>query len=1020
MIFLVLFTFTSLQRPANFFTETNTTWNLDNSTMSITISKTSGEITAIIIKDKNIISHQCAIDFSSAEQSENGIVIRTNVNNQSPRYCQVIIEKKYPNKSVVCEYTMDTISLYWKISATSTLNIDREFKIDFSLPLIKDMQYMFTPSEHMSVSLDDSKIHSIIYRRDVTIPMVTLYNVAADYGLSIVTPLEIQKPDLSFQTNSTDLIVSFSHLRLANEKTVQAAIYLVAHDGDWRPGLDFLLHRYPNYFYPVAENTKHGEGWYIQGSVHDKKDKMKKSAANGVSWIEFHYYFPFYGLYTPRSPRWGLIADSDEVSLLDWERGAGKNQTSYAHINNLIDLWHTYGIQVYLYFQSFEAWHHYADRYFPHDIARDKYNSPYPAWKFTHLMNPDPMSAWGQSIIQQARELVKKFPDIDGIFYDRMDYWKYDFAHSDKVTMINDQSAYMLGFAQEKINDILFDIFHKNQKGIWGNGPTSIEACKNIDGIMAETHVSALNKIQYLGLVRPIIFLPYDRTPKETEHKLKNTLLCGAFPSVTYGDTLCQRLDEKYRPLFSLIKNRTWVLTKNPVVISTQFKSNIFQTPEGDYVVVVISPEKSQLIPHPFEYNIPVTINIPNAEDLTFANLLSGDWQGVNTIDFKKNDNTFVIHLPYHLSSSLIYISKKKHYEIVRLSSPVLVRGTTENLVFRINALGRDNSPTITVETPWQKLTTTPRGNLVTIQTAVPKDSTGEVDITINYNDKSFHFTSWIVGPISVAPVEDIFIHNTAGERIPLYFVNNLEENVSFNTQGKFINRDGSVVLPNRIFLQALETKIIEALITSKTNGPIQIITTLDTESIENFFPVKTSLLFTKNDLFHDNFSQGMIQWAIERGAWTVSHDIATGRGPSHFAFIKNKAWRDYVCEVQTRCRGSTVPEVNWLKSYIFFRVQDEKNFYRFGIHGDNGVIDLYRCVDGTWLRIAASPFIPKKDTWYALRIQVRGPEITGYLNGEKILESHDRTFLQGGIGLGVLEDNMVCDYRNVVVKGIQ
>jgi len=61
--------------------------------------------------------------------------------------------------------------------------------------------------------------------------------------------------------------------------------------------------------------------------------------------------------------------------------------------------------------------------------------------------------------------------------------------------------------------------------------------------------------------------------------------------------------------------------------------------------------------------------------------------------------------------------------------------------------------------------------------------------------------------------------------------------------------------------------------------------------------------------------------------------------------------------------------------------------------------------------------FIPEKNKWYALKIQVKGTKIAGYINGEIVIEVSDDTFSTGGIGIGVLEDDMRCEYKDVVVK---
>lgn len=1000
----------------NFFSETDLYWHLDNGTMKVTISKISGEITAITLKGKNLVSNPCMVNTSIDTKQKNGEIIKQHVNNRLPYYCQIYIKKDYFDKSVAQKFMIDSLTLYWEISIVSKIVEDREMCIDFSLPLIKTMQCMFTPTEGMPLSLKNSKIKKVIYRRNTTIPITTFYNDIYDYGLSVIAPLEVPKPGLSFSTDEEKLVVSFNHLRLTNNRKTKAALYIAPHEGGWRPGLNFLLNKYPEYFYPKIENTKIDEGWYTQASPRDNQSIVKKVVSKGVTWSEFHYYFPFYGLYIPKMQNWSLVANSDDIGLSEWEAGAGVKKNSQQKVKDIINLWHKYGIQVYLYFQIFEAWHQYAEKYFADDIARKKDNNPIPSWKFTNLMNPDPSSKWGKHIINQAKKLIKKYPEIDGIFYDRMDYWNYDFAHNDGITMINNKPAYMLGFAQEKINEKLFDFFHKHKKGIWGNGPTSVEVCKNLDGIMAETHISSLYKIQYLGLVRPIIFLAYDRKPEDTENKLKNALLCGAFPSITYGENKCQNLDAKYRPLFDLMLNRQWVLSKKPLEIPEEFKSNIFQTPEGDYVAVIVSTEKSQLVPHPFEYSIPVKIQIPDVDEIDYVYLLSGDWEGINYLNYKKVKGVITLNLPYHLSLSLIYLTKKSKSDLLRLSSPILLKGKNEVLRF-LNKIPNASKSFLRIETPWFSETREISSDTIEFATNVPMNIAGEVEIKVLCKDKTYRFSSWVLEPISIAPLEDIFIHDKKGEYVPFCCVNNTVQKIIVDLKSKLTVGAGKIDTPTRIMLKPFENKKIELFVNATKEGLAELIGKYDKGKFIRSFKIKTGLAFGKDDLFHDDFQHGMKKWTIDRGEWKISKGIAQGGGSAHFAIIQNYNWQDYLLEVTTRCRGSDNPAVDWLKSYIFFRVRNNKNFYRFGIHGDADLIDLYKCVSGNWIKLNSSSFEPKKDKWYSLRIKVDGPKIIGYVDGEKVIEANDNTFSSGGVGIGVLEDAIRCDYKDVIVK---
>ncbi len=1013
---LLLLTLLLLQYVhGNYLSETNTEFHLKNEHTEIHISKKTGNITAIIAEGKNLLSQESTVDINIHSKKSEGKIVEIDCKDNYPQFARVYIKQEWREAFLEHQFIIDSLALRWQVEIFCKSNVEQEVFLNFKIPAVKKMSHLFYPAQDTVFSINKISTQIRTYRRSFLIPIFCVYNSEEDYGLSIIAPFEISKPSLTFSADKENLIVTYNHLRLTENRKIKVAIYVVPHEGGWRPGLNFLLNKYPEYFYPAVENTKIGEGWYYLGNPFDNKNKIMQLKNHGVKWIELHGHFPFYGLYTPKQKDWGIIMNSDKISLNNWEKGVGKKSNSYKNMQNLINLWHKYGIQVYLYFQSFEAWHQYAEKYFAVDIARNKWNRPHSAWKLCNLMNPDPMSKWGKYIIGQAKDLIEKYPMIDGVFYDRMDYWEYDFAHDDGITMIDDKSAYMLGFALEKINETIFDIFHKNKKGIWGNNPTSIEVCKNLDGIMAEIHPSALCKIQYLGLVKPIIFLTKDRTPKETQEKLKYALLYGAYPSITFGDVKCQKLDEKYVSLFDLIKNRKWVLSKNPIEIPEGFRGNIFRTPTGDYVAIIISPVKSQLIPHPFEYEIPIIINIPDADEIKHVYLLSGDWSGVNTIDFKRKKTALKINLPYHLSCSSILLSKKRKYEMTRVSSPILIKERNEDLIFRIE--NPTDKKTCSLETPWLKQTKAITSNKVKFNTRVPKDTDGEVEIKVRYNGKEYKMSCWIVDAISITPKEDVFIKFNEGEDILFYITNNSNKKRSIDINGRFIKGSGKVKTPTQFLLQPLEHKEIKIPIVAKTDGIIQLTLISKKEEIRKLFPLKVALFFSESDLFHDDFKKGMGKWTLNRGKWSVVNCIAKGSGSSHFAFIKNVGWKDYEFEVRTKILGSDNPAVDWLKSYIFFRLQDEKNFYRFGIHGDAGIIDLHKCVDGKWIRIGSSFFTPERDKWYALRIWVKGTKITGYINGKKIIEANDDTFSTGGIGIGVLEDAMRCEYNDVVVK---
>jgi len=171
--------------------------------------------------------------------------------------------------------------------------------------------------------------------------------------------------------------------------------------------------------------------------------------------------------------------------------------------------------------------------------------------------------------------------------------------------------------------------------------------------------------------------------------------------------------------------------------------------------------------------------------------------------------------------------------------------------------------------------------------------------------------------------------------------------------------------------------------------------------------------------LFEDDFKTSD-NWEIINGEWEIESGTFKAKGtPSHFAIAGDEGWANYSVQVTTKILGSTNPKINWLKSYLFFRVQDPQNFYRFGIHGDGNVVDLYKCVDGKWIHLANASFTPKKEKWYTFRVEVAGEKIKGYVDKKLLIDAEDDAFQNGKIGLGVLEDDMQTVYKHVVVKAL-
>ena len=650
-----------------------------------------------------------------------------------------------------------------------------------------------------------------------------------------------------------------------------------------------------------------------------------------------------------------------------------------------------------------------------------------------------------------------------GIFYDRDDYCDFDYAHYDGVTMIGPDSVYMLGFAQEKINDSILNKVHchnDSTKGVWTNQPTSVEVCKKMDGIMSEDLHQAPFQ-QYFGITRPLILLPYDITEQQAEEKLKTALYTGHFPSVTtYPESSLLHsglMDNRYKPLFSLYKGKKWVLYPHALQLPEGIKGNIFQAPDSDYLVAMIEPERysSKIYLNPeineitrdvFRYDRQVKVQVPDNNSIKYCYLLSGDYQGVNQDSIHRNLAQADIEItpPTHRVSSLIQLSKDPRYEVTRISSPVLTRGDSEELVVRIQNIRRGKSANYDFQliTPFtdQKNANFTLDSLKIIEETlgfkIPKDEPlGEDTIKVYINDETpIVLTTWVVDLVTFQLPEKLFVHFVAGDTIPFLLVNNTGRKLNVTLKGEFVEDSGQIRFPilssQDVALDSLETK--ELLVFIKPDEEVDTVKIFAIISAENdtvcvIRPVERSM-DTLGTLFHDDFSsRNMSKWDTVYGRWDASDRVAKDtEGGSHLALKidSSHVWCDYQFQVNTKLKGSSESKVDWLRSFIYFRVQDTSHYYCFGFSGWSAAdeINLFKRETTNWSLLAKYPLYPfkiKKDVWYNLRVDVKDDSIKCFLDGNQVFCVRDSgtRLTNGGVGIGVLHESMRNYYDDVIVR---
>jgi pectate lyase len=154
--------------------------------------------------------------------------------------------------------------------------------------------------------------------------------------------------------------------------------------------------------------------------------------------------------------------------------------------------------------------------------------------------------------------------------------------------------------------------------------------------------------------------------------------------------------------------------------------------------------------------------------------------------------------------------------------------------------------------------------------------------------------------------------------------------------------------------------------------------------------------------LFTDDFSDGNASgWSSSGGSWSVTTD---GSRAYHQASTSSDArsttgtssWTDY--SVQTTVQPTAFNGSNRFVA-VLARVQSNTSYYYLALRSNN-TVELKRLVGGssTTLDMASQPVAA--GTSYALRLDVAGSSLRGYVNGSLLTEASDTQFGTGRIGV--------------------
>lgn len=166
---------------------------------------------------------------------------------------------------------------------------------------------------------------------------------------------------------------------------------------------------------------------------------------------------------------------------------------------------------------------------------------------------------------------------------------------------------------------------------------------------------------------------------------------------------------------------------------------------------------------------------------------------------------------------------------------------------------------------------------------------------------------------------------------------------------------------------------------------------------------------YAQTALFSDDFQDGNADgWTFfttnTASSWGVMADstdasnlvLAQGSNANNEAYATAGQinWQDYSVEAKVKLRN--------VEPYpgLIARYQDSNNYYMLRINKvSEGRVEFSKKVGGASMIFASYPLGTTPDTWYTLRMTVRGNVLRGYLNGNSLFEVTDSALDAGKIG---------------------
>ncbi len=561
---------------------------------------------------------------------------------------------------------------------------------------------IFTPTMNGFRELADNseEIYRAEYRgeipfedpRTLSIPMASYLSAATDFGCTLCAHIETPiSPFLCrIEPRNKQIILERVILDLQPGETQVLRHYMVTHQGCWRSGLAWVREKFSRFFMlsnkQLIERT---HGCFIYSNVANE-ELCRKFQQEGVKNLEIHYTYPFFGKYVPEEENWisqiddkwnaikkttdprAPAEDSSYQEIKNYLSGVMKVNMNKQRVSDFIRRLKNHGIQSFLYFMPSECWEFFAKREFPEAIYTNPDGTLAVTWKDHLQLKTAPASRWWYYICRQLEGMLDLYPEADGIFIDQSAL---------------DRDNYFVC----KITAQLAKIAAQRGKICYWNGPYLVELIEHAVGMLAESGPVYGEMIKYLTIGDKVCCgLGF------SEPQFQRNLINGLWPPapsqmhmrkfrVADEDAHClpipeelEELQKRYRYLYELYQGKTWLLEAHALKTSAGVQSNIFQRPEGDYLVALTIPGHSYKSGAALR-QVEITVR---AKDL--AKVKAVYWRSPDlgceqyAVNWKSEKNEIRIMLPWVGSAGVLWLAfTKQKASALPKSSPNDARGGT-------------------------------------------------------------------------------------------------------------------------------------------------------------------------------------------------------------------------------------------------------------------------------------------------------------------------------------------------------